>query len=378
VPAGLVDDAQALCASLAVFDPALLSGADCGVVVEVLSKTEKACAAARARAAARAVANGEHRARGFADGADWMAARAGSSVSESRLELETAKAVEGLPATASALAGGQVSLAQAAEVARAEAESPGSEAALLELAKRAGLGPVREQARNLVLAAADAGALAKKRHEARQFRQWHDGLGMVRFAVALPPEEGVPIANRVEAEANRLRRGAKGAKERFEAYAADAFVAMLNGQGQAPGRADVVYVCDVNASRRGHAHGGEPCHIIDGGPVTVASVDQAAGDAFIKAVLHDGVDIIAVKHFGRHMSAELRTALGLGKPPGLGGAKCSEPGCERRYGLEWDHVEPFANNGPTSYDNLQALCKPHHWEKTERDRQAGLLGPRAP
>jgi hypothetical protein len=54
---------------------------------------------------------------------------------------------------------------------------------------------------------------------------------------------------------------------------------------------------------------------------------------------------------------------------------CAEPGCNRRYGLEWDHVDPVAHNGKTSYDNLQPRCKPHHWEKTEQDRQAGLFEP---
>ena len=120
----------------------LLSGAECAVVAEALSRTEKACAAARARAAARAVACGQHKARGFADGADWLAARAGTTVSEARSQLETAKQAEAQPATLEALSAGEISLAQAARY-RAEAEAPGSEAELLDLAKRAGLGPVR-------------------------------------------------------------------------------------------------------------------------------------------------------------------------------------------------------------------------------------------
>ena len=67
-------------------------------------------------------------------------------------------------------------------------------------------------------------------------------------------------------------------------------------------------------------------------------------------------------HFGRHIPVELRTALELGTPPGFDGAGCTEPGCRRRYGLEWDHIDPVAHNGPTSYDNLSARCKPHHWD----------------
>jgi hypothetical protein len=65
--------------------------------------------------------------------------------------------------------------------------------------------------------------------------------------------------------------------------------------------------------------------------------------------------------------------LDLGDPPDFDGATCTAEGCDRQFGLQWDHVDPIANRGPTSADNLQPLCWPHHAEKTERDRSAGLL-----
>ena len=88
-------------------------------------------------------------------------------------------------------------------------------------------------------------------------------------------------------------------------------------------------------------------------------------------MIHEGVTIHTVEHFGRHIPAELRTTLELGPLPDLDGVVCSEQGCDRRYGLEWDHEDPLANGGPTSCDNLSPKCRPHHWDKTERDRKAG-------
>jgi len=85
------------------------------------------------------------------------------------------------------------------------------------------------------------------------------------------------------------------------------------------------------------------------------------------------VNLHTVKHLGRHIPAELRTALELGPLPDLDGVLCSEEGCDRRYGLEWDHDNPLANGGETSYRNLKPRCTPDHWDKTERDRQAGRL-----
>lgn len=149
---------------------------------------------------------------------------------------------------------------------------------------------------------------------------------------------------------------------------------LLEGRAAARNRgADLVLVCDLNAYRRGETRPGEVSQIVGGGPLPVSVVRQLAADAFLKAVLHDGKQIHTVAHFGRHIPAELRTALELGPLPTLDGSRCVEEACDRRYGLEWDHVDPVANGGPTSYANLKPRCWPHHQAKTERDREAGLL-----
>src|SRR6516164_1286488 len=97
VPDALLLAARALRDALIGFEPALVSGRDCAQVVEELARTEKACAAARARAAAQAV--------------------------------------DDCPATKAALLAGELSLVQADEIARTEREVPGSEAGLVALAQ---------------------------------------------------------------------------------------------------------------------------------------------------------------------------------------------------------------------------------------------------
>jgi 5-methylcytosine-specific restriction endonuclease McrA len=59
--------------------------------------------------------------------------------------------------------------------------------------------------------------------------------------------------------------------------------------------------------------------------------------------------------------------------PDLKGLTCTREGCDRRYHLQLDHIDPHAHGGATSFANLQGLCGPDHWDKTQRDRQAGLL-----
>jgi HNH endonuclease len=398
----LVELVRVLRAALVGFQPEGFSGEDCAVLVEELATTEKVCAAARVRAAARAGACGAHKERGFADVSDWMARASGSTAGSAKTALDTAAALESQPEAKAAVEAGELSLAQARELVRTEAECPGSAADLLDVAKQNSLKTLKEQARDRRVRAIDPEELHAMQHAAKHVRHWRTQLGNVAITVELPPEFGVPITNRLDAETDRLwqehRRDANrqrcnaggglfddgsttGLMPRRSTLAADALVRMFDtgGKGKAH-QADLVIVCDLRAYRRGHAEEGEAGHIIGGGPIPVSLAQELGRDAFLKAVLHDGVGIHTIAHFGRRYPAALRTALLLGAPPQFEGPVCSEPGCDRQYHLEHDHIDPCANGGKTSYENLASPCWPHHRIKTERDRKAGLLRgkPRGP
>ena len=391
----LVELVRGLRAALVDFQPDVWSGEDCAVLAEELATTEKVCAAARVRASAWAGECGAHKERGFADVADWMARACGSTASSAKAALDTAAALTSQPEVKAALTSGELSMAQARELVRTEAECPGAIADLLGVAKTQSFKTLKKQARDRRVRAIDPEELHRMQHanmHARISRTW---LGNVAITMEFPPELGVPIENRLNAETDRLWRksrqdanrqraageelfddggdSATGAAQRRCALAAQAFLHMLEtgGNGKAH-QADLVIVCDINAYRRGYAEIGEPCHIIGGGPVPVSLVQEIGRDAFLKAVLHDGVNIHTIAHFGRRYPAVLRTALMLGAPPDFEGPVCSEPNCDREHHLEHDHIDPCANGGKTSYANLASPCWPHHRIKTERDRKAGL------
>jgi hypothetical protein len=391
--------AEALRRALVGLEPSGYSATDAAWLAEALGVTEKACAAARLLLAARAVACGAHRDAGVSDPARWVAHQAGTTRSQAKDALLTAASLSSCPATKEALLAGKVSILQAQEITKAQEELPGTEADLVEVASAGDLTALRDEVRERRLRAVSATELHDRQVATRRFRHWRDALGMVCFEGALPPETGIPIVTRIEREAARLHRAPlhPGAPERFEAHAADAFVALFardgavdngavgegsvgegargpSGKKRASGT-DLVIVCDLYAWRRGHAHSHEPCHILGGGPIPVELAKQLAADAFIKAVLHDGVDIQRVRHFGRRYTAHLRTALDLGPVPAFTGRACVD--CTRTFGLERDHVDPVAHTGVTSISNLADRCYPCHAAKTERDRRAGLLGKRA-
>jgi hypothetical protein len=428
----LVSLVRELRTALVAFQPEVYSGEDCAVLVEELAAVEKVSAAARVRAAAHAGSCGAHRDRGFADVSDWMARATGTTTSSAKAALQTAAALVTQPEAKAALEAGELSFAQAKELVRTEAAVPGSTAGLLDVAKGQSLRTLKDQARDQRLRAIDPEELHALQHAAMYHRHWTTALGNIAYAGELPPELGIPFVNRLDAETDRLwlkahqntkrQNGAgqrdlagsaaetgssgsandagandagangndagandRGAKYeiRRSALAAQAFaLVMENGGGKGKSnRADLVIVCDLQAYRRGHAHDGEPCHIVGGGPIPVSLAKELGRDAFLKAVLHTGTEIHTIAHFGRKYPAVLRTALELGAPPEFNGNVCAAPGCDRRYHLQNDHIDPVANDGETSYANSQPLCPPDHRIKTERDRKAGLLHrkkPRAP
>jgi hypothetical protein len=396
----LIELVRASRAALVGFEPEAFSGEDCAALAEELALSEKVFQFARARAAARAGACGVHKERGFADVSDWMARASGATAGSAKAALDTVAALESQPEVKAALETGELSLAQGRELAKTEAECPGSAADLLDVAKQNSLKTLKEKARDRRVRAIDPEELHALQHAAMHARHWINQLGNTRVELELPPELGVPFTSRLDAETDRIgqqrRRAANqqrrqgqlldhdscSATARQRAHdAAQAFIHMIEtgGKGKAH-QADLVIVCDLRAYRRGHTEDGEQCHIIGGGPIPVSLVRELGQDAFLKAVLHNGTELHTIAHFGRRYPAVLRSALMLGAPPNFDGRICSEPGCDRRHHLERDHVDPCANGGQTTFENLASPCWPHHRAKTERDRKAGLLRgkPRGP
>jgi hypothetical protein len=115
---------------------------------------------------------------------------------------------------------------------------------------------------------------------------------------------------------------------------------------------------DLDALLRGDIGPGEVCEIDNQGPIPVAMARDLASDSFLRLVFHRSGDIRAVSHLGRTINRRLRTALAHRD------RCCVVPGCGVPYGLEIDHVVPFALGGPTELQNLALLCHHHHYLKS--------------
>jgi hypothetical protein len=280
--------------------------------------------------------------------------------------------LEALPTTDAAVRDGRLSERQAHMIAGAAKINPAAEDDLIATAA-AGLMTLRAACVSARAVAEDGKARSARQRSARHHRMWSDDDGMLQGHYRLEPEIGAAFKAVIDQETQRIFRArhAEGHREPHDRYAADALVdAVVSAEANAKAiDVQLHVIIDHAALVRGDASEGETCEIPGVGPVPVAWVRDLLGSAFVTAVIKKGRDITTVAHFGRHIPAELVTAMIVG------GRECAIENCEARGYLERDHSEiDFAAGGPTAYWNLAWLCYVHHLRKT----QGWVLGPPDP
>jgi hypothetical protein len=348
------------------FDPDALSGAQAVRVVTMLGVIHRLTEGLLATAAKRVDETAAFVRDGHRDAAQFYAKAVGVDASEARRVLVLAERLERLPMTASAVREGRLSGRQAQMIAGAATRNPAAEPRLL-AAAGSGMVPLRDACIAARAEVDDPKDRAARQHAGRKLRTWTGNSGMFEGRFSLTPEIGGQIKAVLDAETQRIFRDHRttGRHELHEAYGADALANLLLG-GEAEGSAtkrragpSVHVVIDHEALVRGNAVKGERCEIPGVGPVNAQWVREHLGEAFLTAVIKQGRDIRTVAHLGRHVPAEVRTAMIVG------GRECEVVGCHSRGYLERDHCEvDFANGGPTAWWNLAWLCSVHHRRKT--------------
>jgi hypothetical protein len=291
---------------------------------------------------------------------------------EAKRAIDVAGKLKALPATDAAVRAGALSTRQTDLIVGAADGDPAVEGTLLKAAA-SGMVPLRDACISVRAEREDQAERSARQHAARSFAMWPTPDGMVEGHFKVTPEVGGAIKAVIDDGTRRRFRAARsdGTRENQDAYAADAFAEAMTGNPGAAksGGFTTHVVIDHEALVRGHAGPGETCEIPGVGPVNVEWVQALLGEAFVTAIMKNGKDITTVAHLGRHIPAELRTAMIAS------GRECSIEGCSGREYLELDHCEiDHAKGGPTAKWNLTWLCSIHHDRKT----QGWILGPPDP
>jgi hypothetical protein len=353
-------------------DAGALSGAQAARLVGELGAIRRLTDGVLARAAKRVADTNAYARHGDRSAAEWCARVVGVGSGEAKRAIENAGRLESLPETDAAVRAGRLSAAQAELIASAASHRPGAEHELVEAAA-GGLAPLREACIATRARAEDPDARSRRLHAARSLKMWNAPDGMVEGHFRLTPEVGGGVKAAIEACTRKVFRAKRkeGEREAHDAYAADALAELVTAKTgkQKPVGYSAHVVVDHGALVRGHTLPGERCEIPGVGPVNARWVREVLGEAFVTAIVEKGKDITTVAHLGRHIPAELRTAMIVS------GRECSIVGCTGREYLELDHCEvDHAKGGPTAKWNLTWLCAIHHRRKS----RGWLLGPPDP
>ncbi len=362
---------------LAAADPDRVTTAQAAELLELFAEIERLGAAGKVLYTKRAAESTVWRDQGHRSAASWMAEKTKTGMGDAIATLETAAALQSLPATSDALRRGDLSAPQVKVIAAAAAAHPRCESELLAAAATHSLKGLKERCAQVRAAATSAEEeLARYNaiRAARYVRHWADPDGAFRLDAKLTPDAGAKLLSALEAEADSRFTDARksGEPEPPAAYLADALVSLVAGEPPGPrsdgssalskgprstgaSRSTVCIRVDAAALRRGYAQKGETCAIPGIGPVPVAVATRHLSDSFVKLLVIDGVDVLSVCHVGRSVPAHVQSALEERDP------KCVVPGCDTANGLENHHWDvPYAECGTSTLPGLARVCAWHH------------------
>ena len=350
----------------------VVAGKDAAALVGIADEIRRAGDSLRTVAVGQVERTNSWKGEGAKSITEWLSIETDCPQYEAQAVVLLANQLQHLPVTQAALRSGVLSNAQAVEVARGAIVAPNTETQLLNLAKHVTVRDLRDATSRVVAAATDEAARHKQIHKSRFFKSWTDSDGSFNVKGRMTVANGALVMAALKPIQDEIFKAARksGTHETPEAYAADALMALCQKASTSDSVAGasatntsrpnaVINIrIDIDALKRGRTENGEICEIAGVGPIPVATATEYLGEAFLKLLVVEGIDIKTVAHMGRHIPAPLRTAVEERD------RVCQVPTCDVTRGLEIDHIVPFADGGPASLENLVRLCKRHHLQKT--------------
>jgi Domain of unknown function (DUF222) len=359
------------------FEPDLVSAADAADVVEDAAAIKNMAATIEALAAARVAETEVWKRNGDRSAAHQLARTTGVSICQAQETLKAARRLEGLPATADAARRGELSPQQVAVIADAASVNADAESNLLDQARAASYGELRDECARVKANATDLEARRRRIHEHRYLRHWEDTEGAGMLQLRDNPEVVAGIVASLEPIRDELFEHARkeGRREPTEAYAADALAELARRAegtsecGRRSRRAKILARVDVTALLRGYPAGDEVCELAGYGPVAVSAIRDFLDteDPFLAAIVTKGKDVVGVAHLGRRPNAHQQSALEWLYPT------CAVEGCNSVAFLETDHREDWARAHTTVFELLDRFC-PHHHDRKTRENWALVEG----
>jgi hypothetical protein len=297
--------------------------------------------------------------------AHWLNWKCGIDLGAAREKVRVARALDGLPRVAAAMAEGRLSYAKVRAVTRVG--DAGNEDYFLNIALYGTASHVEDIVRGY-RRALDAEELSREAVQQRDQRVWWhtEPDGSLAIRGRLPAEVGalflralqaaqdtLPIPKDVSAEtsSDALHRSRK---RRVEALATLAESFLASGPKDLSGGDRNQIVVHVDAETFRHRHAGR-CELEQGPSIAAETARRLGCDASVVRILEDAQgEPLDVGRKTRTIPPAIRRAL-ISRDKG-----CRFPGCAFKRYVDGHHVRHWADGGETKLSNLVTLCRFHH------------------
>jgi hypothetical protein len=274
--------------------------------------------------------------------AAWLAETCDLDRATAHTWVRVARAMRAHPQLAPALADGRLSYAKA-RVLVAHLDDTNADA-LMALAIATPSGALAAAIARWSRRHEDPDTIDRRHHRDRATRWRTDSDGMITITTRLPPHRA---AGAIAVIDQRVMTGSAPAGATLAQQRADAHHALLTTGGGSAVDAELVIHVDQSGSR-----------LPDGTPLSDHAVAGLLDRAFISLLIHDA-DARPIDASPRRRSPTPRQRRVLDARH----LTCCHPGCNATELLQYDHIIPRSQGGPTTVDNLQRLCGPHNCAK---------------
>jgi len=294
------------------------------------------------------------------------AAQSGVSARAERETLETARALESLPAIAEAAAEGRLSNEQLVEVTQLADETTDAEWA--ERAPNVSPVDLRRMARTKDKPTVEE---SWRRREARAFwMKWNAAHTMLRFGGELPDVMGAEFEQTINELVDKLRPGKGGTWDTRAHRGADALLSICRrARSTDRDESDHTPTLAPQPNLQVVVPPVGPATIA-GVPIPDAKLEQLRANSTIELILVDDTGApVAIGRKHTALSAKIiRSVLARD-------GHCRWPGCDARIGLEIHHLVPRSWGGTDDISSLAAVCNLHrHHEQLVPHGPYALVG----
>ena len=284
--------------------------------------------------------------------AAWLADTCQIEVSTARSQVRVARAMRTFPALDRAMEVGDVSYAKARVLVPYLTDENHQE--LLAIAERTTAGRLGAAVAAWSRRNEDPDTIDRRQHAARSLTWRTEPDGMIVITARLQPHTAGAFCAAIDTAVTHTTApaGASLPQQR-----ADALTTLITHGGATVTTEVVIHV------------GEDGNTLTDGTPLSDHAVTSHLPEAFISLLIHDNKrQPIDASPRRREPTRRQQRVLDERDP------ECAHPGCHATTFLQYDHIQPYTQGGPTTLDNLQRLCGPHNRAKWASQDETGERG----